>query len=603
VKTNFFHKAISRRLFLKGSIAGACFSILSPLFHPTRGAANSGNPIFWITEIPDQPFYGRGNCNYHAGFDSLIHLMGGQGLKFYRSAEETALSGPSGMIEANDVVLIKVNAQWKYRGSTNSDLIRGLIQRILDHPDGFNGEVVIIENGQSQGSLNGDALGWGSYPDQSVHANANDESHSFNWLVNTVFNDPRVSSYLLDPIRTIKPVGAADHTTQGYRVYENVSYPCFTTTGGHRVELVEGIWQGSSYSQSLKLINVPVLKIHDGSEITASLKHFYGVLSMADGVDSGRHYNQLGNTCGKMVVSIRTPVLNIIDAIWVSHGSLSGYPGSTTFRANQILAGQDPVALDYWATKYILYPKTKLPNHLPSYSVIDQWLTQARDIINTRGGLYDPDGGILVDQVTKNEGEMVAHTRSLASNYAHWDNIPGKVASTPALAWNPVANKLQMVARAADDSLWAATFNSNGVFNNDWVSFPGRAASAPALAWNPVANKLQMVVRAADDSLWAATFGSNGAFNNDWVSVPGRTVESPALAWDSLASEFCIIVRSSGDSIWFNTFISSADLNEDWTIISGGKTPSPPGMAYIPFSDYLCVVVRASDDSMWNTLF
>jgi hypothetical protein len=180
---------------------------------------------------------------------------------------------------------------------------------------------------------------------------------------------------------------------------------------------MEGVWhEGSGYSQNLKLINVPVLKIHGGSEITASLKHFYGVLSMADGVDSGRHYTQLGNTCGKMVVSVRTPILNIIDAIWVSHASLTGYPAATTFRANQILASQDPVALDYWATKYILYPKTLLPNHLPTYSGIDQWLTSARNIINSGGGLSDPDFGIQVGQVTKNEEEMLPYHWSLAWN-------------------------------------------------------------------------------------------------------------------------------------------------------------------------------------------
>ena len=80
-------------------------------------------------------------------------------------------------------------------------------------------------------------------------------------------------------------IGATDHSTNGYRTYENVSYPCFTTAGGHRVELREGIWNGNSYSQNLKLINVPVLKYHDtgGSEITASLKHCYGIVSMSDG--------------------------------------------------------------------------------------------------------------------------------------------------------------------------------------------------------------------------------------------------------------------------------------------------------------------------------
>ena len=66
-------------------------------------------------------------------------------------------------------------------------------------------------------------------------------------------------------------IGADDHLTDGYRRFENVSYPCFTTAGGRRVELREGVWNGAGYSQDLKLINVPVLKHHDsgGSEITA----------------------------------------------------------------------------------------------------------------------------------------------------------------------------------------------------------------------------------------------------------------------------------------------------------------------------------------------
>ena len=425
VERFFEQRMISRRGFLKGTLAGVCLSFLYPFVHVKKAAANPMSTLYWAKNIPNQPFYGGGNGNYHAGVEYLLHLMENNGLKFYRSAQEAALSGPSGMIEPNDVVLIKVNAQWKYRGCTNSDLIRGLIQRILDHPDGFNGEVVIFENGQGRGSLNCDTSS--SYGgDTSVHANANNDSHTFLYLVNTVFNNPRVSTFLLDPVRTIF-IGATEHTTNGYRTYENVSYPCFTTAKGNRVELREGIWNGSSYSQNLKLINVPVLKYHDtgGSEITASLKHCYGIVSMSDGQSGFRHYSGLGETCGKMVVSVRTPILNIIDAIWVSYSSITGYPESTTFRSNQILASQDPVALDYWAAKYIMYPISKNNRHLPTFSGIDQWLTSARDIINGRGGLYNPDSGITVGSVTKAEGEMVTLSRKFCSNAIDFD-VDGK---------------------------------------------------------------------------------------------------------------------------------------------------------------------------------
>ncbi len=399
---------MNRRNFLRWTGKGFLLSTLSPLASKLQAQALTSSDLYWVKNIPDHPYSEKIGLNTHVGVESLIHLMGRKGLKFYRTNQSSLLRGPLGMIGSEDVVLIKVNAQWKYRGCTNSDLVRGLIQRILDHPDGFTGEVVIFENGQGRGSLECDTHS--AYSDNEVHANAEDETHSFTYLVDHVFNDPRVSSYLLDPIRTTF-IGSSDHVTDGYRIFENVSYPCFTTSGGHRVELREGIWNGNGYDDTLKLINFPVLKHHDigGSEITAAIKNFYGIVSMQDGQVRFRHYSGLGETCGKVIVSVRTPVLNILDAIWVSYSSLTGYPDSTTFRANQILASQDPVALDYWAAKYVMYPIDSNWRHHPNFPGIDYWLTQARNIINKRGGLNNPKQGIFIENVTKNEHEIMIH--------------------------------------------------------------------------------------------------------------------------------------------------------------------------------------------------
>lgn len=399
---------LSRRDFIRTLGAGVTIPYLSKW--PRLRTAALRNDLFWVKGIPDLPFYDPGQQNYHIGLDSLLYLMADKGLSFYRSTGGHPFAGPSGLIAAGDVVLIKVNAQWKYRGCTNSDLIRGLVQRILDHPDGFHGEVVIIENGQGRGSLKCDThLAYGG--DKSVHANANDDSHHFLHLVDTIFNDPRVSAYLLDPIRGTF-IGDDDHVRDGYRKFENVSYPCFTTAGGRRVELKEGIWESGAYHPNLKLINVPVLKHHDsgGSEITASLKHLYGLVSMADGQSSFRHYSGLGETTGKMMAAVATPVLNIIDAIWVSYTTLGGYPAETTFRANQLLASQDPVAADYWAAKHILYPIDGNPRHHPDFLGISRWLTKAETTINARGGLINPEKGIRVGPVTREENEMAAHS-------------------------------------------------------------------------------------------------------------------------------------------------------------------------------------------------
>jgi hypothetical protein len=399
---------LTRREVVRLAAGGVAVSALTPLVPIAEAGIPQQSDIFSVSRIPKQPFrrklLGR---HRHLGVDCLLHLMGVGKLKFYRSKQKGPLSGGRGMIAADDVVLVKVNATWKYRGNTNSDVVRGLIQAILDHPDGFTGEVVIIENSQGWGSLACDTAN--HYDDGSTHANANKSHHSFIYVVDTLIADSRVSYYLLDPIGETF-IDGSDHVTEGYRVYEDVSYPCFTTAGGKRVELREGVWNGTGYSQNLKLINVPVLKHHDrgGSEITGALKHTYGILSMKMGEEllDYRHYAGLGRTCGKMMVSVRTPVLNIIDAIWVSQGALSGYPAEATTRVDWIAASQDPVALDYWSAKNILYPIDGNRRHHPDFKGIKVWLNDARKIINARGGLWDPKRGIRVDKVTRDENKM-----------------------------------------------------------------------------------------------------------------------------------------------------------------------------------------------------
>ena len=399
---------LDRRTFMKLSAAGMAAFLAGPLRGlpgRTDGETSPLTPVYWVNEIPDDPYAFPDNPNYHGGLEALLALLGWSGLKFYNTPSPTLLGGPEGLIAPDDIVLIKVNAQWKYRGATNTDLVRGLIQRLLDFPGGFRGEVVIFENGQGRGSLACDNTA--NYSDDSVRANANDERQSFLYLVESVFRDSRVSARLFDRLKR-DFISQDDHITDGYRIWENVSYPCFTTAGGRRVELKEGIWNGSAHERKLKLINVPVLKHHDtgGSEITASLKHVYGILSMSDGQSDERHYRNLGSVCGKMFVSVRTPVLNILDCIWASHKSITGYPASTTFRANQLLASQDPVALDVCGAKHVLYPIDNNDRHHPDFPGIDAWLVQARDMINGRGGLRQAEPLVGVDNVTRDEAKI-----------------------------------------------------------------------------------------------------------------------------------------------------------------------------------------------------
>jgi len=339
----------------------------------------------------------------HVGVDALLTLLAANGLKLFRTLQPHPWGGPTGIIEANDVVLIKVNCQWKCRGTTNTDVLRGIVHRILEHPDGFAGEVVIVENGQGRGGFDGMA-GGGAYDGwpaiaNTVHVNAEDETVlTVDHLVHDVFAGQPVSSYLLDRIRDAF-ISTSEHIRDGYRMASPpagsdpstpVSYPCFTTAGGHRVELREGRWTGSGHAGNIKLINVPVLKHHDGSGVTGVLKHVYGLVSMSDGCSPVRHYSQIGSQCGKFWSLVRTPDLNILDCIWVSKDSLTGYPPETTHRSNVLLAGLDPVALDYHASKHVLLPLggSYAGQHDPdAYSGLVGMVTGAQGFINANGGI------------------------------------------------------------------------------------------------------------------------------------------------------------------------------------------------------------------------
>ena len=386
-------KGVSRREFIKGVAATGAVACMSSIAGAGQVLADNGkSAVFKVDKCPAHDDKLR-----HIGVNTLLGLLSDNGVKPYRTHNSHPWGSPEGIIEPDDVVLIKVNSQWKCRGATNTDVLRGLIHQILQHPDGFSGEVVIFENGQTQGSFDGDPLAWGRYKDHpevaGVHVNSEDEKLTVDALVNTVFASKPVSSFLLDPVcETFIP--GSDHSTDGYRKIEKaqVSYPCFTTKGGHRVELREGIWNGEGYDQNLKLINVPVLKTHDGTGITGILKHSYGILSMRDGVASDvRHYNESGSQCGKMWCLVRTPDLNIADCIWVTYQKHHrGYPPWTTHRSDILLAGLDPVALDYYGSKHILLPLggDRAEEHDPdSFPGLVNHLGGARDFINAHGGI------------------------------------------------------------------------------------------------------------------------------------------------------------------------------------------------------------------------
>jgi hypothetical protein len=94
-----------------------------------------------------------------------------------------------------------------------------------------------------------------AFSNNGIYVNAEEENLlTVDYLVDAVFKHDPVSCHLLDPVRSIF-IPESEHLTDGYRKISDVSYPCFTSEGGHRIELHQGIWNGNGHDTNLKLIS------------------------------------------------------------------------------------------------------------------------------------------------------------------------------------------------------------------------------------------------------------------------------------------------------------------------------------------------------------
>jgi uncharacterized protein (DUF362 family) len=353
-------------------VLGGPFSIMGPaqMMGGDAAVASKGDAIMInLSQMRSQSpeasdiFAINGATGNNDAVNRLIGLMQNHSLPFY------ALNDSPGIIGKDDIVIIKVNSQWDERGGTNSDLVKALVQAILDHPQGFAGEVVIADNGQGQYGSTGSG-GSLSY----ARNNAEEKCQSMQ-AVADFFPDEKVSTYLWDTI-TKKKVGeyAKGDMADGYIVSGPpdaqtkiaITYPKFQTKYGTYISFKLGVWDAinQSYnSDRLKVLNVPVLKTHGGYGVTACIKHYMGVVSDRLSREAGgrAHYSVGSGGMGTQMVQTRFPDLNILDAIWVNANPRGG-PSTSYGDASHtgiIAASIDPVALDYWAAKDILMPAAR----------------------------------------------------------------------------------------------------------------------------------------------------------------------------------------------------------------------------------------------------
>jgi len=209
------------------------------------------------------------------------------------------------------------------------------------------------------------------------------------------------------------------------------------------IDLKNGIYDNGYAGQpQLKFIKMPNLNNHgsnaqqDYAGITSAVKSFFGITELENDVsgafdDGHRQVHTYGNSChggtiagrafaagegvGAWMNACRKPDITLTTAEWVGWGSRTE---SDATQAKTVGLCDDPVSLDYYMSKYVLYPlATQQPYFNPDYDIANN---QTRQTLN---------GAASMGIGTANESEMAAYVYDYNSPNVYRFDIDRKIDS------------------------------------------------------------------------------------------------------------------------------------------------------------------------------
>jgi hypothetical protein len=288
-------------------------------------------------------------------------------------------------VDHDDIVVIKPNGQWPNQGYTHTQCIQALIDVILNRPGGFGGEVILIENVHRDPTeaMTGSYC-WNmsvdnrlnNWPDMNyleliagyhhrgypqVTADPLYDSGQGNWI--QVSGPAGVGSGMQGWVHTSYTTAANGRTVELSRPILRSSY------SDQLVDLKNGVWQGGAYTgQKVKLIFTPTLNNNgdlndeDYAGPTSAVKTHIGIVDFGGLTGASLHdigYSDpinpqaMGESVGYLISKVLTP------AFYMTCAEYTGYRGRTDPTAahtKTVGLCTDPVTLDYWMCKYVMYP-------------------------------------------------------------------------------------------------------------------------------------------------------------------------------------------------------------------------------------------------------
>ena len=314
------------------------------------------------------------------------------------------MGGIKSIIDDDDVVVLKPNSQWWNQGMTNTNTMKEFIRQVVEMP-GFSGEIIVADNHQYQED---NSRGWTTdSPNGDFNLNQLVEyfqDKGFNNVTKYHWHCAGPNKGLVQGDAYGNSVVEGPHQGDGYvwrqdLVYHAssgrktmMSYPIFTSRySGITIDFKNGPYKDGNYlDRKVKFINFPSLNNHSSwGGVTSCIKNYLGVVDMSCGYhgetpegiynfhyvghsDLNERFPLVKRIKGKFGVGyldhfhagpvgyfmrhVRMADLNIVTAEHVGYGSRTDR--SLSARPKVVLASKDPVALDYFSSKYILLPET-----------------------------------------------------------------------------------------------------------------------------------------------------------------------------------------------------------------------------------------------------
>ncbi len=215
---------------------------------------------------------------------------------------------------------------------------------------------------------------------------------------------------------------------------------------------------------------------------------------------------------------------------------------------------------ELWATTFEMTPNT--------------WAASWTDLIGftkSTPSLVATSGLNRLDLVVRGFDNQIYHksfTNGLWSQ--NWDSPSGNTIGAPVAVSD--GSSLHIVVIGATSELWYSSLSFSSSKWTSWTDLAGSTPSVPVLVLTPGLNRIDLVVRGMDNSLYHKTL-VNGVWSPTWDTLNGLTSNAPAAASDGTTLR--VEVVGMDDSLVCDSLPLTGGPWSGWAGMTGASTLTP----------------------------